>query len=444
MNPKQNRDFTEIKSAEPDSDGVFHRPLLVLDDRVVFPQVLSLVPIATEANVQAVSYAKEHNQTLIAVKRGQEVKDGRTTQYIYNIGTEIAPGQVSDAYGEDIHLLVQGRRRVRVTDLVKTSRFPVVHFVTVEEQLQKSERVEALCASLLDLFKHSSQYLESVPDTVIKYVFSVKEPGRLCDTLAAIMPLDPEQLQTLLEEPDVAQRLEQLSVAVSANLQDSRLHEEVHSRLQDEIAANQREMYLREQMRIIQQELGDGDIFQQELHELSEKIQGANLPEDIHEKAMKELSRLGVVPPMSPESGVIHTYLDRLLTLPWHITSEENLDLQHAQDILDGAHYGLREVKTRIIEHIAVRKLARDKMKSPILCFVGPPGVGKTSLGKSIADAIGCDASFCASASAGYEMRRRFAGTAGPISVRCRGAFCNRWSARKRLIRYSCWTRSTR
>lgn len=390
MNPKQSREFTAIKSAEPNSDGIFQLPLLVLDDRVIFPQVLSLVPITTEANFQAVSYAKEHKQTLIVVKQRQALNGERIARHIHEIGTEIAPGQLSDAYGENIHLLVQGRRRVRITDVDELAPFPVAQAFTVEERLEESEQVESLCLSLLDLFKHSSQYLEAVPDSVIKYILALKEPGQLCDTLAAIMPLEPEQLQTLLEEFDIAQRLEQLSVAVSVDLQDSQLHEEVHSRLQDEIAANQREMYLREQMRIIQQELGDGDIFQQELHELAEKIQEANLPEDIHEKAMKELSRLGVIPPMSPESGVIHTYLDRLLTLPWHITSEENLDLQHAEDILDGAHYGLRKVKTRIIEHIAVRKLARDKMKSPILCFVGPPGVGKTSLGKSIADALGC------------------------------------------------------
>ena len=390
MNPKQNKSFAAIKSAEPNSDGIFQLPLLVLDDRVVFPQVLSLIPISTEANFQAVSYAKEHKQTLIVVKQQHTLNGGQTAQHIHEIGTEIAPGQLSDAYGENIHVLVEGRRRVRITDVDELAPFPVAHAFTVEERLKKSERVESLCMSLLELFKHSSQFLESVPESVIKYVLAVKEPGQLCDTLAAIVPLEPEQLQTLLEESDVAQRLEQLSVAVSGDLQDSQLHDEVHSRLQDEIAANQREMYLREQMRIIQQELGDGDIFQQELHELAEKIQDANLPGDIHEKAMKELSRLGVIPPMSPESGVIHTYLDRLLTLPWHITSEENLDLQHAEDILDGAHYGLKKVKTRIIEHIAVRKLARDKMKSPILCFVGPPGVGKTSLGKSIADALGC------------------------------------------------------
>ena len=204
------------------------------------------------------------------------------------------------------------------------------------------------------------------------------------------MPLAAEDLQQLLELEDVAKRLELLAVLLTSDLHDNEIHDEVHTRLQDEIAANQREMYLREQVRIIQQELGDGDIFQQEMSELSERIRAVNLPREVEEKAMKEMSRLGVVPPMSPESGVIHTYLDRLLTLPWNVVSDENLNLQNAEDILERAHYGLSKVKARIIEHIAVRKLAKDKMKNPILCFVGPPGVGKTSLGKSISDALGC------------------------------------------------------
>ncbi len=390
MNPQQNEDFAAIKSAQPDRDGSIQLPLLILDDQVVFPQVLSLVPITTDANMQAVLYAKEHNQTLIAVKQQQAENGEQSTSEIHEIGTEIAPGQLSEAYGETRQLLAQGRHRVQITELNGTAQFLVAHARVVEEELDNNEQVESLCMSLLDLFKHSSQLMESAPDSVIKFILSLKDPGQLCDTIAAITTLSPEQLQKLLEEFDIAQRLQQLTEAISAELEDSKLHEEVHSRLQDEIAANHREMYLREQMRLIQQELGDGDIFQQELRELSEKIQAANLPGDIHEKAMKELSRLGVVPPMSPESGVIHTYLDRLLTLPWHVASEENLDLRHAEEILDSAHYGLRKVKSRIIEHIAVRKLARDKMKSPILCFVGPPGVGKTSLGKSIAEALGC------------------------------------------------------
>ena len=258
------------------------------------------------------------------------------------------------------------------------------------EEAVEPQTLESLATALKELFKHSSQYNEAMPESIVKHILSLEDAGQLCDSLASILPLAPEDSQQLLELEDVSKRLELLAVLLTSDLHDNEIHDEVHSRLQDEIAANQREMYLREQVRIIQQELGDGDIFQQEMRELSERIRAANLPGEVQEKAMKEVSRLGVIPPMSPESGVIHTYLDRLLTLPWNVLSAENLDLKNAEDILERAHYGLSKVKARIIEHIAVRKLAKDKMKSPILCFVGPPGVGKTSLGKSISEALGC------------------------------------------------------
>ena len=288
-----------------------------------------------------------------------------------------------------------------------------------------------MAEALKDLFKVSSQYNESMSDNLIKHILSLEEPGRLCDSLASVLPLAPDDSQQLLELADAAKRLESLASLLSAELQDKEFHEEVHSRLQDEIAANQRDMYLREQVRVIQQELGDGDIFQQEMRELSERIRAANLPGDIQEKAMKEMSRLGVVPPMSPESGVIHTYLDRLLTLPWNKRSDENLDLKNAEDILERAHYGLSKVKARIIEHIAVRKLAKDKMKSPILCFVGPAGRGQDNRWAR-AYRRRSAASFCASAWAASATKPRYAVTAAPISAQCREESCSRWSAPKR------------
>ena len=306
------------------------------------------------------------------------------------MGTEIAPGRTTEMAGNTLQLLAQGRRRVRILEVYQNGSYPVARACAIAEKAIDSRAIEPLVAALKELFNHSGQFNEALPESVIKHVLSLDDTGRLCDSLASVLPLSPEDLQELLEIENTEARLERLAAVLSADLHDNEIHDEVHARLQDEIAANQREMYLREQVRVIQQELGDGDVFQQEMRELSERIKAAKLPGEIHEKAMKEMSRLSVVPPMSPESGVIHTYLDRLLTLPWNALSEENLDLKNAEDILERAHYGLAKVKARILEHIAVRKLAKDKMKSPILCFVGPPGVGKTSLGKSIAEALGC------------------------------------------------------
>ncbi len=390
MTTDLNKRLTKIHDAESKQDGVFERPLLILDDRVLFPQVLSLIPLTEDTQINAAAYADQRGQTLIACKLRAEHNGGALIDRIHPIGTEIAPGKYAESADNSRQLLAQGRRRVRILAVDQQGPYPVAAARPLPDRAVEPATLESLATALIELFKHSSQYNEAMPESVIKYILSLEDPGLLCDSLAAILPLAPDDLQQLLELDDVEKRLELLAVLLTSELQDNEIHDEVHSRLQDEIAANQREMYLREQVRIIQQELGDGDVFQQEIHELKERINGAGLPDEVREKAMKEVSRLGVIPPMSPESGVIHTYLDRLLALPWTQLSQENLDLKHAEDILERAHYGLKKVKARIIEHIAVRKLAGDKMKSPILCFVGPPGVGKTSLGKSIAEALGC------------------------------------------------------
>lgn len=381
----RDQDFTRIRNAEPARDGLLELPVLILDAQILFPKVLSLVPLNTAASLEAVRYAKQHQQTLIAIKcktgpNGSELRDR-----VHLVGTEIAPGQIVAQ-----QVMVQGRRRLEILDIREQAPCPAASARVIIDKIAEPEATAALTASLIELFQHASQYNEAVSDTVMQYILSIKEPGQLCDALASALPIHPDQAQQLLEQADIEKRLEQLAALLASDLQRHELRQEVHSRLQDEMAANQREMYLREQIRIIQQELGDGDVFQQELRELDEKIRRAKLPPQAHDKAMKELSRLGVMPSMSPESGLIHTYLERLLALPWNAVSAANLDLRQAEDILERSHYGLDKVKTRIAEHIAVRKLAQDKMKSPILCFVGPPGTGKTSLGKSIADALGC------------------------------------------------------
>ena len=380
----------KIANAALQSDGAVALPLLILDDQVLFPQVLSLLPLTGEAQIQAAELACQSGQTLLACKLRSEGSGGELIERLHAVGTEFAPGKLAQLAEDHVQLLAQGRRRMQIISVSQNGSYPVALARPMAPAPVAPNTLDSLATALIELFKHSSQYNEATPDSVIKHILSVEDPGQLCDSLASILPLAADDLQQLLELDDIEKRLELLAVLITSDLHDNEIHDEVHSRLQDEIAANQREMYLREQMRVIQQELGDGDVFQQEVHELSEKVRSANLPSEIHEKAMKEISRLGVIPPMSPESGVIHTYLDRLLNLPWGAVSEENLDLSHAERILESAHFGLTKVKGRIVEHIAVRQLAQDKMKSPILCFVGPPGVGKTSLGKSIADALGC------------------------------------------------------
>lgn len=389
MTINKNRDFTHIKNASKTAKGKIELPVIILDTHVIFPNILTAVPLYGQANINALEYAIQHNTTLIAIKKREQPTGDGLVNEIHTIGTEIAPRHIAGSQDEVTHALAQGRRRIELIDIKQESPYIIATAKVIEDQDVTSDSIEYLITAVLDLFSQSVQFNETTPDNVIDYIMSIENPSELCDMVASVLPIPPENRQQILEHIDIEARLEYLIDLLTNELRQSLMQDEVHHQLQDEIAANQREMYLREQLRVIQQELGDGDVFQEELLELGERIRLAKLPPEVHDKAMKELARLNMMPPMSPESGVIHTYLDWILTLPWKKVSRENLDIEKAEKILEQGHYGLEKVKARIVEHIAVRKLAKNKMKSPILCFVGPPGVGKTSLGKSIADALG-------------------------------------------------------
>ncbi|MCA9957289.1 MAG: endopeptidase La, partial [Anaerolineales bacterium] len=195
--------------------------------------------------------------------------------------------------------------------------------------------------------------------------------------------------QDILETIDPAVRLQKVSISLAKELDVLELEDQIHMQVQQEMDKTQREHFLREQMRVIQGELGEADVFAQEINELREAVAKKDLPSDVRAKAEKELSRLSAMPPMSPEVGIILTYLDWILNLPWLDESEDNLDVRHAAEVLENDHFGLEKAKERILEYIAVKKIAPDTLRSPILCFVGPPGTGKTSIGRSIAHALG-------------------------------------------------------
>ena len=387
MTFSQKQDFTQIPSAEPQADGTIELPALLLSGQLPFPKMLSLLPLTSESGFAAVLHAKAHHQTLIAVKCRSE-NSRAALEHLHSVGMEIAPGRVADHSENSPAVMVQGRRRLKIIAIRQPGPYPIATAQPIADRPADPSLIAPLMADALELFKHASDYQQALPEAVIQHILALDDPGVLCDALASVLPIPAAELQQLLEEADVQERLERLVDLLNADLQHKEMREEVHLRLQNEIAASQREMYLREQIRVIQQELGDSDAAQQEQSELREKIHAAKLPPETQAKALKELARLSLVPPLSPESGVIHTYLDRLLSLPWHTASPENLDLDHAAAVLEGAHHGLHKVKARILEHIAVRRLTPATARSAILCFVGPPGVGKTSLGKSIAAAL--------------------------------------------------------
>ncbi len=243
--------------------------------------------------------------------------------------------------------------------------------------------------AVLALFEKVVGLNHNLPEEAYTYALNLDEPGWLADFVASTLPVPVVTRQEVLEILNTHERLQAISILLAKELDVLELEDEIQSQVQQEVDRSHREHFLREQMRVIQGELGELDVFGQELSELREAVAKKNLPEDVRAKTEKELARLNAMPPMSPEIGIIRTYIDWILDLPWVEESADNLDVANAAAVLDADHYGLEKIKDRILEYIAVRRIAPDTMRSPILCFVGPPGTGKTSLGRSIARAMG-------------------------------------------------------
>jgi ATP-dependent Lon protease len=364
-------------------------PLLPLRDQVIFPRVIS--PLFEDRNlaVKAIEAAYAGNRRLIVVAQRDPDVEEPGLEDLYNSGTEVQVARVLRMPDGTTSVLVQGRRRVRIVELVQTQPHPVVKAITLPEPEVRPTNVEALMRAVLALFEKCAQLSRTISEESYVFAMNISEPGWLADMVASSLDLKLAERQEILEELNAEARLKRLSIFLARELDVLELEDRIHSLVQQEVDHSQREFFLREQMRVIQDELGEGDTYTQEINQLRESILESDMPEPVREKALHEAERLAAMPPLSPETGIIRSYLDCLLDLPWSKTTEDNLDIRRAADELESSHYGLQKAKERILEYIAVRKLAADKMRSPILCFVGPPGTGKTSLGKSIARALG-------------------------------------------------------
>ncbi len=382
-------EFDRITDAEPDDEGLIEAPLIPLRDLVVFPRMVTPLFIGREKSLAAANLAQTNRHTVIcAAQIDAEIDDPESAE-IHTIGVEVAMGRSMRLPDGTMNILVQGRRRVEIVEYLTEEPLFQVRARPIVERYERSTELEARMRAVLALFEKCVQLNRGLPEDAYVFAMNVDEPGWLADLVATSISLTTEERQALLEIWDPAERLLRMSVLLGKELDVLELEDDIHSKVQQEVDKSQREMFLREQMRVIQGELGEGDIYQQELGELREKIEKAQMPEEIFQKALKELSRLAGMPPMAPEVGIIRTYLGWLTDLPWREITEDNLDIAHAEQVLDAEHYGLEKAKERILEYIAVRQLAPEKMRSPILCFVGPPGTGKTSLGRSIAKALG-------------------------------------------------------
>jgi ATP-dependent Lon protease len=287
------------------------------------------------------------------------------------------------------HIVLQGIARGIVTELVQQEPYLVARVIRHDDPIDSTDEAEAAMATVMEQVESYISMLPNVPEEVLTMVRGVEEPGWLSDLIAFSPEFTSDQRQELLEILDPIQRLRRLSVLIQKRLDVLNLRQQIQTEAQAGMDKQQREYYLREQLRAIQKELGESGSEAAVASELREKIDAAGMPEEVKAKALIQVERLEQQHPFSPEIGVIRGYLDWLIELPWSVETEDHLDLVEAARILGEDHYGLEKVKERILEFIAVRKLAGDKLRAPILCFVGPPGVGKTSLGRSIARAIG-------------------------------------------------------
>ncbi|MDR7416571.1 MAG: endopeptidase La [Armatimonadota bacterium] len=362
-------------------------PLLALKGVVVLPHASLALGVGRPKSIRALEQAMEGERLLLLVAQRDENIEDPKPEDLFGWGTIARIINVGRQPDGVLQVMVEGLVRARILEFVRTDPYFAVRAEAVEDTAERTVEIEALMRGVSAQFERYARLSRSVPPEAFMAIMGTEEPGKLADLVAQHLPLKVEERQQLLEL-DPAGRLELLAQILHRELEILELERKIQNRVRKSMERSQREYYLKEQLKAIQQELGERDERQAEVEEYRKKIEAANLPDYVREKALEELSRLEKMPPMVAEAVVVRTYLDWILALPWSVRTEDRLDIQEARRILDEDHYGLRKAKDRIIEYLAVRKLSPGT-RGPILCFVGPPGVGKTSLGKSIARALG-------------------------------------------------------
>jgi len=386
---QRTEELYRIASWEQDENGLITCPAIFLDDVVVFPHMISPVFLGDVASTDAVQAAQEQNKTVIALYGSDLDPNGDGLGQFLAIGMEIAVGRVLTLQEGEKSALVQGRRRVEIVALIETEPYYVVQARLVPDNYRMTRQLNALMRTSRNLFERCVSLNDNLPEEAHLFSINISDPGWLADMIATSLPLTFETRKHLLTLLHPGDRLKEVNQILAEELDVLELEDEIQAQVQTEVDRSHREYYLREQMKAIQMELGEDDLWSQEIRALAEKIESLNLPEAVATQAAREIQRLQMMPTMAPEVGIIRTYLDWILELPWTDATEDNLDVLHAKQVLDNDHFGLNKAKDRILEYIAVRSLNPKRLHQPILCFVGPPGTGKTSLGKSIASALG-------------------------------------------------------
>jgi len=374
-----------IRASEPLPDAL---PVLPLRETVTFPETLTPLAVGQERSIKLVDDVLGANRMLAMVAARDPEDEEPGPEGLYDVGVVGIVARMVKVPDGSLRILVQGAQRVRIGPYVAEEPYLVARIAELPDVVEEGPELEALSRNVQRTFSEIVEHIPYLPEELQMAVANIEDPAALGHLIAGALRITIEEKQELLEEVDVTARLRRLSQILARELEVVQLGSQIQSQVQSEVDKGQREFFLRQQLKAIQEELGESDEQQAEVNELRQRVEEADLPEQARKAADRELSRLEKLPSAAAEHGVIRSYLEWLVELPWSQRTEDDLDIPHAREVLDADHYDLEKVKDRILEYLAVRKLNPDS-PGPILCFVGPPGVGKTSLGKSIARALG-------------------------------------------------------
>jgi ATP-dependent Lon protease len=363
-------------------------PVLPLRDIVVFPHMIVPLFVGREKSVRALEEVMADDKQILLSSQIDPTVDDPDTDGIYRVGVLANVLQLLKLPDGTVKVLVEGKSRVKITEFIENPAFFEARATRLDEEMGDTASVEALVRAVGEEFERYAKVKKNIPEEAMSAVSETREPARLADLVAGHLGIEVAQKQELLETLTVAERLEKVYGQMQGELSVLQVEKKIKSRVKTQMEKTQREYYLNEQMKAIQRELGDGEEGQNEVAELEERIRKTELSKEAREKAEAEVKKLRTMSPMSAEATVVRNYLDWLLGVPWGVKSRMKKDLGAAQKVLDADHYGLEKVKERIVEYLAVQARS-TKLKGPILCLVGPPGVGKTSLGRSVAKATG-------------------------------------------------------
>jgi len=362
--------------------------VLPLRGIVIFPNQIHPFLVSRASSLKLIEDVGQAQKIIALAAQKNPEEEAPRSDGLFQYGTAVRILKMLRYPDQSVRVLVQGIARIELTEFTQSEPYFIARATRVIDQGTPDKEIEALHAHLVSQFSKFVSLVPYLPDELQVMAMQVRDSGRLADMVASYLKIAVEESQDLLGTIDVRARLEKLIAILSREIELLELGHKIQSQVQTELNKNQREYYLRQQLKAIQKELGEGDARTSEIDELEKKIEEAKMPPDARKAADKELERLRMIPPESAEHTVVRTYIDWLVSLPWSVSTEDNLDIGNARKVLDEDHYDLDKIKERILEFLAVRKLKKDT-KGPILCFVGPPGTGKTSLGKSIARALG-------------------------------------------------------